>query len=88
MKMILINGILEVIVLGAPIASAEDLVPVGLQKQLFVDDYVIAQKHNVIRELGQPEKLGVVMKPSVPTDFGPVKKFRAIHHDILDFYVR
>lgn len=75
MKMIMISGIMEVIVLGASIASAEDLVPVGLQKQLFVDDYVIAQKHNVTRELGQPKKLGVVMKPSIPTDFDPVKKF-------------
>ncbi len=75
MKMIMISGIMEVIILGASIASAEDLVPVGLQKQLFVDDYVIAQKHNVTRELGQPKKLGVVMKPSIPTDFDPVKKF-------------
>ena len=73
--MIMISGIMQVIVLGASIASAEDLVPVGLQKQLFVDDYVIAQKHNVTRELGQPKKLGVVMKPSVPTDFDPVQKF-------------
>jgi hypothetical protein len=75
MKVIVITGIIELILLGASGASAEDLVPVGLQKQLFVDDYVIAQKHNVTRALGQPQKLGVVMKPSVPTDFDPVKTF-------------
>jgi len=56
-------------------ACAGELVPVGLQKQLLVDDYVIAQKQNITRELGKPKKMGVVMKPSVPTDFDPVKQF-------------
>jgi len=54
---------------------AGDLVPVGLQKQLLVDDYVIADKENITRELGHPEKVGIVMQPSVPTDFDPVKQF-------------
>lgn len=44
-------------------------VPVGKQKQLFVDDYVVAEKSHVTREAGQAKKYGVVMKPTLPTDF-------------------
>jgi len=44
---------------------------VGLQKQLFVDDTVIAEKRNVTRELGKVKKCGIVMKPSLDTDFHP-----------------
>ena len=57
--------------------SAQELVPVGLQKQLLVDDYVIAEKQNITRELGKLRKIGVVMKSSVPTDFHPTKQFPA-----------
>ena len=64
-----------VIMIWASIALGGQLIPVGLQKQLLVDDYVIAQKQNITCELGQPKKLGVVMKPSLPTDFDPVKQF-------------
>jgi len=64
-----------VIIFCGSIACAGELVPVGLQKQLLVDDYVIAQKQNITRELGKPKKMGVVMKPSAPTDFDPVKQF-------------
>ncbi len=46
-------------------------VSVGLHKQLLVDDHVIAERHNVTRELGQVQKLGIVMKPTLPTDFIP-----------------
>ena len=62
---------------GAENATADppDLAPIGLQKQLLVDDYVIAEKQNVTRELGEPKKVGIVMRPSVPTDFDPVKKY-------------
>ena len=63
------------IFLRTSISGAEPPVRVGLQKQLLVDDYVIAKKHNITRELGQPKKLGVVMKPSTPTDLDPVRKF-------------
>lgn len=52
-------------------ACSSKTVPVGLQKQLLVDDYLIAQKNNITRELGKPVKLGVVMKPTLPTDFNP-----------------
>jgi hypothetical protein len=75
MKIISTAAVVVIIFLGTSRDSAEELVPVGLQKQLLVDDYVIAKKHNITRELCQPRKLGVVMKPSTPTDFDPVKKF-------------
>lgn len=55
--------------------SSQELVPVGLQKQLLVDDYVISEKQNITRELGQPIKQGVVMGPSISTDFDPEKQF-------------
>jgi len=42
---------------------------VGLQKQLFVDDYIVAKKKKVTREVGKAKKYGVVMKPTLPTDF-------------------
>jgi len=67
--------ILAIIILGASGAFAGELVPVGLQKQLLVDDYVIAGKENISRDLNHPTKLGVVMRPSVPTDFHPEKQF-------------
>jgi hypothetical protein len=63
------------LVLGTSIASSEELTPVGLQKQLLVDDYVIAETESITPVLGRPKKLGVVMKPSVPTDFHPTKQF-------------
>ena len=64
-----------VIVICASMALGAELVDVGLQKQLLVDDYVIAEKQNITRNLGKPKKMGVVMKPSVPTDYHPTKKF-------------
>ena len=42
---------------------------------LMVDDYTIAEQRNVRRVLGRPRKLGVVMRPSVPTDFHPTETF-------------
>ncbi|MDP7105686.1 MAG: hypothetical protein QGH41_01335, partial [Roseibacillus sp.] len=44
-------------------------VEVGLNKQLFVDDHVISEKENVTREAGVARKLGVVLKPTLPSDF-------------------
>jgi len=52
-------------------ACAGELVPVGLQKQLLVDDYVIAQKQNITREMGVVKKVGVVCEPSLESDFYP-----------------
>jgi len=57
--------------LWASMAIGGELVPVGLQKQLFVDDYVIEGMENVVYELGQAKKVGVVLEPSVPTDYHP-----------------
>jgi len=61
-------------------AAAEEPVPVDLRKQLFVDGYVVAEKQNVTHELGQVKKLGIVMKPSLPTDFIPVLGRRGNGH--------
>jgi len=63
------GGIMGVLVLGASIAAGENLIQIGLQKQLFVDDYVVAKKENVTLEVGQAKKYGVVMKPTLVTDF-------------------
>ena len=75
MKRTLIVGCALLIIQNISLASDKELVAVGLQKQLLVDDYVIAQKENIKRELGQPNKIGVVMGPTLPTDFDPVKQF-------------
>lgn len=58
-------------VLGLSTAGSTEPVPVGLQKQLLVDDYVIAEMQNVTRELGKAKKIGVVLEPSLDTDFHP-----------------
>jgi len=42
---------------------------VGTQKQLFVDDYVVAEKRNITRQAGRAKKHGVVMKPTLVTEF-------------------
>jgi len=55
----------------ASIALSGQLVPVGMQKQLLVDDYVIDQKQNISRELGVVKKVGVVCEPSLETDYHP-----------------
>ncbi len=55
---------------GLPAASAAaELTPVGSQKQLFVDDYMIEEMRAVTREAGRAKKQGVVMRPTLPTDF-------------------
>jgi len=71
MKTITTRVLVGIVVLTPSIAAAEKLVPVGLQKQLLVDDYVIAEARNVTRELGTVKKCGIVMKPSLDTDFIP-----------------
>lgn len=51
--------------------TKESVMSIGLQKQLLVDDYVIAEKRNVTRELGAVKKCGIVLEPSLETDFIP-----------------
>ena len=63
------------IVMWASAAFGGELVPVGLHKQLLVDDYVIAEKLNIVRELGKTQKKGVVLEAILPTDFPPTKEF-------------
>ena len=59
------------ILFWASTGCASELVPVGLQKQLLVDDYVIATKQNITREMGVVKKVGVVCEPSLENDFYP-----------------
>jgi len=66
-------------------AAAEKLVPVGLQKQLLADDYVIAEARGVTRELGKVKKVGIVLKPSLDTDFHPSWKKPDGSRVALDF---
>jgi hypothetical protein len=72
--------LLGTIASGLSTAKSTELVPVGLQKQLLVDDYVIAEKHNVTRELGKVRKYGIVLEPTLPTDFIPPKGQRGDGH--------
>ena len=65
--------------------GAEESVPIGLQKQLLVDDYVIAEKRGVTRELGTVKKVGIVLKPSLDTDFHPSWKKPDGSRVALDF---
>ncbi|MHC4631029.1 MAG: hypothetical protein ACYS9C_07130, partial [Planctomycetota bacterium] len=51
-----------------------------MQKQLLVDDYVIAEKRNVTRELGKVKKHGIVLEPTLPTDFIPPQGRRDSSH--------
>ena len=45
------------LLLGASGASCDEpLIPIGVNKQLLVDDFVIAESKNVVRELGQVTK--------------------------------
>jgi hypothetical protein len=69
MKLIIKVVILVVSALWATVASSGELSPVGLQKQLLVDDYVVSEKHNVTLEAGRAKKQGVVLRPTLPTDF-------------------
>jgi hypothetical protein len=59
-----------VIIISSGIKSAETI-RIGLQKQLLIDDYVIAQKQNITRGLGVVKKIGVVCEPSLESDFFP-----------------
>jgi len=68
-----------------PPASDPRRIDIGLQKQLLVDDYVIAERKNVTRELGKVKKVGVVAKPSLETDFHPSWKKPDGSRVALDF---
>ena len=65
-----IGAVVGIVGAGRSTVSADDkTVPVGKQKQLFVDDYVVAEMNHVTREAGQAKKQGVVMQPTLPTEF-------------------
>ncbi len=80
MKRNMTSPFIWIIALGTSIAAAEKPLPVGLQKQLFVDDYVVAETRNVSRELGKVKKHGVVLAPTLPTDFIPPRGKRGSGH--------
>ena len=42
---------------------------IGTQKQLLVDNYIVANTENLKFEAGQATKHGIVLKPTLPTDF-------------------
>lgn len=64
-----IGAVVGIVGAGRSTVSADDkTVPVGKQKQLFVDDYVVAEMNHVTREAGQAKKQGVVMQPTLPTE--------------------
>src|SRR5438093_663256 len=43
------------------------------QKQLFLDNYVLARVENVNRELHQPKKYGPVIRPDQPWEEGSIQ---------------
>src|SRR5262245_50415585 len=47
--------------------AAEIEVPVG-RRQLFLDDYVVAELQGLKRTLHQPRKLGAVIRGSTPSE--------------------
>jgi signal peptidase I len=53
------------------LAQDQDRQDIGLQKQLLVDDYVIADMENITRAMGEVQKQGIVVEPSLPLDFIP-----------------
>ena len=53
-------------------AEASDSIEIATRKQLFVDDHVVAQKQGVERVLGKVRKHGIVVSPTLPTDFIPL----------------
>jgi len=70
MKLILTPLIMGVIVLGASIAAAEKPVPVGLRKQLFVDDALIHRREGVVRKVQPATKMDrPVLTPQRPWEF-------------------
>ena len=59
-----------VIVLGGSLAGAEKPVPVGLQKQLFIDDAVIHSRQGVVRRARPAGKMDrPVLTPERPWEF-------------------
>ncbi len=51
-------------------ANQEELIPVALEKQLLVDDYIFARRLNVTQRLGTVTKVGPVLKATLESDGG------------------
>ena len=65
--------------------DSDGRVDIGLRKQLLVDDLVIDRKTKVTRRLGSVTKKGIVLRPSLETDFHPSWKKPAGSRVALDF---
>ena len=57
-------------------ACGEELLPIGLQKQLLVDDYVISEMQNVARSLGRETNRGVALEAGDEWGHVTTKPFR------------
>lgn len=57
------------VVLGDLSECCAEQISVGQQKQLFADDFIIDSLTNVTRKVGQATKHGVLLEPTLPTDF-------------------
>ena len=68
MKSILTLSVACVVLADLSECCAEEM-SVGQQKQLFADDFIIDSLNNVTRKVGQANKHGVVLEPTLPTDF-------------------
>ena len=64
------------IILCTSAAFGDELLPIGLQQQLLVDDYVISEKRNVTRSLGKVTKRGVVLEAGDEWGHVTTKPFR------------
>ena len=60
------------ITLSLPL-KGENALKIGKQKQLLFDNYIIEETQNLTLEVGQATKHGVVMEPTLPTDFQTVR---------------
>lgn len=67
---------LGALILCTSAACGEELLPIGLQKQLLVDDFVISEKRNVTRSLGKETKRGVALEAGDEWGHVTTKPFR------------
>ena len=82
-----ISSSVVAVLFAAPgsVRDSADRVDIGLRRQLLVDDLVIDRKEKVTRTLGTVTKKGIVLKPSLETDFHPEWKKPAGSRVALDF---
>ena len=72
------TALIMAVVCSRSVAADEPLV-IGLDKQLLVDDHVISERHQVVRELGKVKKHGIVLRPTPGMDNG---SFYGFYHTV------